>query len=205
MVKSLPTVQETRVWSLGQEDLLEKKMATHSSILAWKTPWTEEPGRLQSTGSRRVGHDWATSLSFLSLLFLALNRALKAILFFCCPGYFFSVVFQPLSCVWLWSHGLQHARHPCPSLWVCSNLCSLGQWCHPTISSSVFPFSSCPQFSSASRSFPRSQLFTSGGLSFGASASVPPMNIQGWFPLGLTGLISLLSKGLSRVFYFSMV
>ena len=63
MVKRLPTMQETRVLSLGQEDPLEKKMATHSSILAWKIPWTEEPGRLQSMGSQRVGHDWATSLS----------------------------------------------------------------------------------------------------------------------------------------------
>ena len=57
MVKRLPTMQETRVQSLGQEDLLEKEMAPHSSILAWKIPWTEEPGRLQSMGSQRVGHD----------------------------------------------------------------------------------------------------------------------------------------------------
>ena len=62
-VKHLPTMQETRLQSLGQEDLLEKEMATHSSTLAWKIPWTEEPGRLQSMGSQRVGHDWATSLS----------------------------------------------------------------------------------------------------------------------------------------------
>ena len=62
MVKRLPTIQETWVGSLGREDLLEQEMATHSSILAWKIPWTEEPGRLQSTGSQRVGHDWATSL-----------------------------------------------------------------------------------------------------------------------------------------------
>ena len=63
MVKHLPTMQETRVQSLGQEDLLEKEMATHSSILAWKIPWMEEPGELQSMGSQRVRHDWATSLS----------------------------------------------------------------------------------------------------------------------------------------------
>ena len=62
MVKSLPTMQETRVWSQGWEDLLEKEMGTHSSILAWKTPWLEEPGKLQFMGSQRVGHDWATSL-----------------------------------------------------------------------------------------------------------------------------------------------
>ena len=102
------------------------------------------------------------------------------------------------------SHGLQHARLPCPSPTpgVYSNSCPLSQWCHPTISSSVTPFSSCPQFFPASGSFPVSQLFASGGQSIGVSAlaSVLPMNIQDWFPLGLTGLISLLSKELSRVF-----
>ena len=66
MVKRLPTMWETWVQSLGREDLLENEMATHSSILAWKIPWTEEPGRLQSMGSQKVGHDWATSLSFLA-------------------------------------------------------------------------------------------------------------------------------------------
>ena len=83
-----------------------------------------------------------------------------------------------------------------------AHLCPLSWWCHPTISSSVAPFSPCPQFSPASGSFPVSWLFASGGQSIGAWAwaSVLPMNIQDWFPLGLTGLISLLSKGLSRVF-----
>ena len=101
-------------------------------------------------------------------------------------------------------HGLQHARPPCPSPspGVCSNSCPLSQWCHPTISSSVSPFSSCFQSFLASGSFPMGQLFASGGQSIGASASVSvlPMNIQGWFLLGLIGLISLLSKELSRVF-----
>ena len=69
MVKRLPTMQEIRVQSLGREDVLEKEMATHSSILAWKTPWMEEPGRLQSMGSQRVGYDWATSLSHIYLGF----------------------------------------------------------------------------------------------------------------------------------------
>ena len=100
-------------------------------------------------------------------------------------------------------HGLQHARLPCPSLspGVCSNSCPLSQWCHPTISSSVVPFS-CPQSFPASGSFPVSWLFTSGGQSVEASApaSVLPMNIQGWFPLRLTDLISLLSKRFSKVF-----
>ena len=99
-------------------------------------------------------------------------------------------------------HGLQHARLPCPSpsSRVCSNSCPLSQWCHPTISSSVFPFSSCPQSFPASGSFLVSQFFASGGQSIGVSASVLPMNIQDWFPLRWTGLISLLSKGLSGVF-----
>ena len=103
----------------------------------------------------------------------------------------------------LQSHRLPHTRLPCPSLSprVCSNLCPLSQWCHPTSSSSVTPFSSCPPSFPASASFIVSLLFASGGQSIGpsASASVLPINIQGWFPLGLTGLISLLSKGLSRV------
>ena len=99
-------------------------------------------------------------------------------------------------------HELQHTRLPSPlSLRVCSNSCPLSRWCHPTISSSIVPLTSCLQSFSASESFPVSQSFASGGPSIGASASVLvlPMNIQGWFPLGWTGLISLQSKGLSRV------
>ena len=114
------------------------------------------------------------------------------------------VAVQSLSRVSLWPHGLQHARLPCPSLssGACSNLCPLSRWCHPTISSSVIPFSSCLQSFPASGSFPMSQFFESGGQSMGASAStsVLSMSIQCLFPLGLTGLISLQSKGLSRVF-----
>ena len=101
-------------------------------------------------------------------------------------------------------HWLQYAWPPCPSPTpgVCSSSCSSSQWCHPTISSSVILFSSCLQSFPASGSFPVSQLFTSGGQSTGASASasVLPMSGQDWFPLGLTDLISLQSKGLSRVF-----
>ena len=102
----------------------------------------------------------------------------------------------------LWPHRLQHARLPCPSLspGAYSNSCPLSQWCHPTISSSVAPLSSCPQYFPASESVSMNQLFASGDQSIGASASVLPMHIQDWFPLGLTGLISLQSKGLSRVF-----
>ena len=100
--------------------------------------------------------------------------------------------------------GLQHTRLPCPSPTprACSNSCPLSWWCHPTISSSIVPFSSCLQSFPASGSFQISQFFSSGGQSIGASASasVLSMNFQDWFPLGLTGWISLQSKGFSRVF-----
>ena len=102
-----------------------------------------------------------------------------------------------------WPHGLQYARLPCPSPTprIYSSSCPLSQWCHPIISSSVVLFS-CPQSFPASESFPMGQFFKSGGQRTGvsASASVLPMNIQDWFPLGWTGWISLQSKGLSRVF-----
>ena len=116
----------------------------------------------------------------------------------------FSSVAQ--SCLTLQPLGLQHARVPCPSItpWACSNSYPSNWWCHPTISSSVvhFSFSSCLQSFPASGSFPMSQFFASDGRNIGvsASASLLPMNIQDWFPLRLTGLISLHSKGLSRVF-----
>ena len=101
-------------------------------------------------------------------------------------------------------HGLQHTRPPCPSpiLGAYSNSCPWSWWCHPTISSSVIPFSSCLQSFPALGSFPMSQLFAWGGQSIGvsASASALPKNTQNWFPLGWTGWISLQSKGLSRVF-----
>ena len=96
----------------------------------------------------------------------------------------------------LWPYGLQHTRFPCPG--VCSNSCSLSRWSHPTVSSSAIPFSSCLQSFPESGSFPMSWLFALAGQSIEASASVLPMNIQDWFPLGLTGLISLLSQGLSK-------
>ena len=104
----------------------------------------------------------------------------------------------------LWSNGLQHAKPPCPSPThrVYSNSCPLSRWWHPTISSSVIPLSFCLWSFPASGSFTMSQLFASGGQSIGVSASTSllPMNIQDWFPLGLSSLISLQSKGLSRVF-----
>ena len=109
----------------------------------------------------------------------------------------------------MWPHELQCTRLPCPSPFprVCSNSCPLSEWCHPVISSFAAPFSSYPQSFPASGSFPVSYLFISGGQSIGisASASILPKNIQGWFPLGLTSLISLQSKRLSRVFSSTIV
>ena len=107
-------------------------------------------------------------------------------------------------------HKSQHVRPPCPSPTpgVYSNSCPLSRWCHPAISSSVVPFSSCPQSLPASGSFPMSQLFFAwGGQSIGVSAlaSVLPMNTQDWFPLEWTGWISLQSKGLLRVFSNTIV
>ena len=168
----------------GWGDPLEEDMATHSSILAWRIPWTEEPGRLQSMGSQRVGHDWSN---------LACTHMFSSVQFSC------SVMSDSLR-----PHESQNARPHCssPTPRVYSNSCPSRWWCHPAISSSVVPFSSCLQHFPASGSFPMSQLFTSGGQSIrvSASASVLPMNTQNWSPLGWTGWISLQSKGLSRVF-----
>ena len=120
-----------------------------------------------------------------------------------CLSVQFSSVSQ--SCPTLRPYEPQHVRPPCPSPTpgVHPNPCPLCQWCHPTVSSSVIPFSSCPQSLPASGSFPMNQLFASGGQSTGVSASksVLPMNTQDWSPLGWTGWISLQSKGFSRVFY----
>ena len=137
-----------------------------------------------------------------------------------CPAFYLycflilAIIFQGLSTTFLLlfssqvmssslrPHKLQHTRLLYPSLspWVWSNLCPLSQWCHPTLSSSVTPLSSCPQSFPESGSFRMSWLLASGGQSIGAStsASVLLMNIQGWFPLGLTSLIPLQLKGLSR-------
>ena len=117
-----------------------------------------------------------------------------------------SVQFSSVSqlCLALQPHGLQHTRPPCPSptFRVYSNSCPMSQWCHPTISSSVIPFSFRLQSFLASGSFQMSQFLASGGqrTAVSASASVLPKNIQDWFPLGLTVWISLKSKGLARVF-----
>ena len=116
---------------------------------------------------------------------------------------FISSVHSVVSNSWR-PHESQDTRPPCPSSAprVYSNSCPSSRWCHPVISSSVVPFSSCPQSLPTSESFPMSQLFAWGGQSIGvsASASVLPMNIQDWSPLGWTGWISLQSKGLLRIF-----
>ena len=139
--------------------------------------------------------------------------------FFLCPHYWGpSLAAEPICSVQfscsvvsnsLWHHALQHARLPCPSPTpeACSNSYPTSQWCHPTISFSVVPFSSCLQSFPTSGSFPTSQFFASGGqnIEVSASASVLPMNIQDWFPLGWTGWISFLSNGLSRVFFITTV
>ena len=119
-------------------------------------------------------------------------------------NFFSSVQFSSVAFDSLWPHGPQHSRTPCPSPTprVYPNSSPLSLWCHPTISSSVVPFSSCLQSFPASRSFQMSQFFASDDQSIGvsASSSVLPMNTQDWSPLGCTGWISLQSKGLSRVF-----
>ena len=148
---------------------------------------------------------WFISLSLISIHVVASGRISFFFLWVSNIPLHLSLLFShSVMFDFLWLHGLQHTRPPCPSASprVFSNSCALSWWCHPTISSSVVPFSSYLQSFPASGSFPVRWLFALGGQSFGASvsASVLPMNIQDWFPLGLTGLISLQSRGLSGVF-----
>ena len=160
------------------EDPLKESLATHSSILAWRIPWTEEPGRLWSRASKRVIHAW----SDLAPIHWWLIPSEQCMIVVHCSVAKLCLTLQP--------HGLQQARLPCPSLspGICSKSYPLSWWCHPTISSSLSPFSSYSQSLPASGSFPMSWLFTSGSQSIGASAStsVHPVNIQGWYLLGLT-------------------
>ena len=183
---------ETQVWSMGWKDSPEKEIATHSSILAWEIRRTEEPGGPQSRGSKRIGHNWVTNTSKTFECSSILNGSFKKLLGQCKCNYGFGpwILHQYQSVQFsrsvlsdsLRPHESQHARPPCPSPTpgVHSNSCPSSRWCHPTISSSVVPFSSCPQSLPASGSFPMSQLFTWGGQSIGVSAlaSVPPMNTQ---------------------------
>ena len=160
-------MQETWVRSLGREFPLEKEMATHSSTLTWKIPWTEEPGRLQSVGLQRVGYDWVTSLHFIK------GAAIyKGISYPCCCS-------VAKSRVTLRPHGLKHSRLLCPPL-LSEFVQTHVHWvddAHPTISSSVVPFSSCPQSFPASGSFPMSWLFASGWPKYWSfSFSISPSN-----------------------------
>ena len=158
-------------------------LSTRSTSFTW---WKGRPGVLQFMGLQRVEHNWVTELSWT-------EHTSSSVQFSCLVV---SDSLQP--------HILQNARPPCPSPTprVYPNSCPLSRWCHPTISSSVIPFSSCLQSSPASWSFQMSQLFASGGQSIGVSASTSDLlvNTQGWSPSGRTGWISLQSKGLSRVF-----
>ena len=179
-------------------------MATHSNILAWKIPWTEKPGRLQSMGSQRVRHNWVTSLKLniwerYNLVYVFMKGIFKYIYLSCLSSVqFIRSIMSDSATPWIAARqvslSITNCRSPpkCPSSW----------WCHPAILSSVIPFSSCPQCLPASGSFLMSQLFAWGGQSTGVSvsASVLPMNTQDWYPSGWTGWISLQSKGLSRAF-----
>ena len=182
-------------------------MATHSSVLAWRIPGTGEPGGLLSMGSHRVGHDWsdlaaaaALTFPFYTAYIFFMNITLFEILIISCRKLCLSLkyyFFWPLSSVHfsrsvvsnsLWPHELWHARPPCPSPTprVHSNLCPLSWWCHPAISSSVVPFSSCPQSLQASESFPMSQFFSWGGQSIGVSPFGLYLSI---FSIGLTQML----------------
>ena len=166
--------------------MLKAKSSPHACTVLLQAGHSKKGGKSGPRWLREDRVDWScpsfsSSLRSKSLVCLGLP-----LLLFSCQ-----IVFDSL-----WPHELQHARLPCPSLspTVCSNSCPLSQWCHPTISSSVTPFSSWLQ------PFPASGAFHQVAVGASTSASVLPMNIQGWFPLGLTGLISLQSKGLSGVF-----
>ena len=143
-----------------QASLLGKEMATHSSTITWKSPWTEEPGRLLSMGLLRVRHDWVTSLSL--FIFMHWRRNSNPLQYSCLEnprdrGAWWAAIYEVAQSQtrlkWL---SRSSSRLPCPSLShrVCSNSCPLSWWCHPTVSSSVIPFS-CLQSFPASRSFPK--------------------------------------------------
>ena len=167
-------------------------MATNSSLLAWRIPGTAEPGRLPSMGSHRVEHNWSNLAAAAATPFQEAHlwRAGARINVILKKLGLISQFSRSVTSNSLWPHEPQHTRPPCPSTTprVHPNPHPLSWWRHPDISSSVIPFSSCPQSFQASGSFPMSYFFTSGGQRIGvsASASVLPMNIQDWFPLGRT-------------------
>ena len=198
LVKNLPAMQETWVRSLGWDDPLEKGTATHSSILAWRTPWTTVGLKLNIHKTKIMASGAITSwqidgetMETVTDFILGAPKSLQMVtaaiklkdtcsleekLWSASVQFSCSVMSNSL-----WPHGLQQARPPCLSLTpgACLNSCSLSRWCHPAISSSVVPFSTHLQSFPASGSFPLSQFFTSGGQSIGVStsASVLLMNI----------------------------
>ena len=197
-VKNLTAMQETRVRSLGQEDPLEKGMASHSSILAWRIPWTEEPVGLQSLGLLRVGHNWVTNTHMIR--FILKKHIVMTLIWF--SSVQFSSVAQ--SCPTL----CDPMNHSTPGLPVYHQLPEFTQthvhWVSDAIQSSHPLSSPSPPAPNPSQhqSFPMSQLFAWGGQSTGVSAlaSFLPNQAQGWSPSEWTICISLQSKGLSRVF-----
>ena len=185
------------------EDWRQKEMVTEDEMFGWHHRFNgQELGQTPEDGEGQ-GRAWSAAAHGVLKRRTRLDNWTKTE-----PNHEVQVLSVQFSCLVvsdsLWPHGLQHARPPCPSPTprVYSNLCPLSWWCHPTISPSVLPFSSCPQSFPASGSFQMSQLFTSDGQRIGvsASSSVLPMNVQDWFPLGWTGWISFQSKGFSRVF-----
>ena len=179
------------VRSLGWEDPLEEGMAAHSSILAWKTPWTEEPGGMQSMGPQRVRHDWSDLACFMfqySVILILLQRFLLYehlfLVPYCCKSCHEDLVlestFSSVSSVASDSWDLMDCSTP--SIPVHHQLLDFAQthvpsswWCHPTFSSSIIPFFSCLQSFPASRSFPVTQFFASGGQNIGVfSFSISP-------------------------------
>ena len=181
-------------------------MATHSSVLAWRIPWTAEPGGLSSMGSHRVRHNWsdlaAAAYYNIKRIMTKLKKKKKEQCLFI-RAFSLLLSSDPVVPTSLWPHGLQHGRPACPlpspRVWRIS--CSLHWWCHPAISSSNVLFSFCPWSFPATGTFPMSHLFASGKKYWNFNFSISPFSdIQGWSPLRLTGLISLLSKGLSGVF-----
>ena len=187
MVKHLPMMRETRLRSLGREDPLEKEMATHSSTLAWKILWIEEPGGLQTLGLQRVGHNWASLLHWPTTIdshYILLRWEI--------PAQFSSV--QSLSRVQLFVTLRTAARQASLSItnsWSLLKLVSI-ESVMPSNHLILYSPLLFPPFP-ASGSFQMSQLLASGGQGIGVSAStsVLPMNIQDWFPWGSTGWISL--------------
>ena len=219
MVKNLHAMLETWVQSSGQEDPPEKGMSNHPSILDWKIPWK------QSTGSQRDGHYWVTNINMLIFIIIASSISFLFFTTQACIFRHYSFILpvkrikNKSTCLFssvqfsrsvvsdsLRPHESQHARPPCssPTPRVHSDSHPSSWWCHLAISSSVVPFSSCPQSLPASESFPMSHLFTWGGQStrVSALASFLPMNTQDWSPLGWTGWISLQSKGLQKHQFF---